>query len=34
MTSIITNTAAMAALDTLRSINSNMEETQGYVSSG
>jgi flagellin len=34
MTSIITNTAAMAALDTLRSINSNMEETQSHVSSG
>ena len=34
MTSIITNTAAMAALDTLRSINSSMEETQGHVSSG
>ena len=34
MTSIITNTAAMAALDTLRSINSAMEETQSHVSSG
>ena len=34
MTSIITNTAAMAALDTLRSINANMEETQSHVSSG
>jgi flagellin len=34
MTSIITNTAAMAALDTLRSINSSMEETQSHVSSG
>jgi flagellin len=34
MTSIITNAAAMAALDTLRSINSNMEETQSHVSSG
>jgi flagellin len=34
MTSIITNTAAMAALDTLRSINSGMEETQNHVSSG
>jgi flagellin len=34
MTSIITNTAAMAALDTLRSINSDMEETQSHVSSG
>ena len=34
MTSIITNSAAMAALDTLRSINSSMEETQSHVSSG
>ncbi|WP_137156692.1 flagellin [Rhizobium sp. FKL33] len=34
MTSIITNIQAMAALDTLRSINSGMEETQGRVSSG
>src|SRR5690349_24246927 len=34
MTSIMTNTAAMAALDTLRSINSGMEETQNRVSSG
>ncbi|MFD1328426.1 flagellin N-terminal helical domain-containing protein [Mycoplana ramosa] len=34
MTSIITNNAAMAALSTLRSINSSMEETQGRVSSG
>ena len=34
MTSIITNTAAMAALNTLRSINSDMEETQSHVSSG
>jgi len=34
MTSIITNTAAMAALNTLRSINSSMEETQSHVSSG
>ncbi len=34
MTSIITNNAAMAALSTLRSINSGMEETQGRVSSG
>jgi flagellin len=34
MTSIITNAAAMAALDTLRSINSSMEETQSHVSSG
>jgi flagellin len=34
MTSIITNSAAMAALNTLRSINSDMEETQSHVSSG
>jgi flagellin len=30
----MTNSAAMAALNTLRSINSNMEETQNHVSSG
>ncbi|MBC7280330.1 flagellin [Hoeflea sp.] len=34
MTSIMTNTAAMAALQTLRSINSDMETTQARVSSG
>ncbi|NKN34821.1 flagellin [Agrobacterium sp. a22-2] len=34
MTSIMTNTAAMAALQTLRSIDANMEETQARVSSG
>ncbi|MBD9373856.1 flagellin [Rhizobium sp. ARZ01] len=34
MTSILTNIAAMSALQTLRSINSSMEETQGRVSSG
>ncbi|MBP2235635.1 flagellin [Sinorhizobium kostiense] len=34
MTSILTNIAAMAALQTLRSIGSNMEETQAHVSSG
>ncbi|MCD2183426.1 flagellin N-terminal helical domain-containing protein [Rhizobium sp. GN54] len=34
MTSILTNVAAMSALQTLRSINSSMEETQGRVSSG
>ncbi|KQW31731.1 flagellin [Rhizobium sp. Root274] len=34
MTSILTNVAAMAALSTLRSIDSSMEETQGRVSSG
>lgn len=34
MTSILTNVAAMSALTTLRSINDNLEETQGRVSSG
>ncbi|GLR24416.1 MULTISPECIES: flagellin [Alphaproteobacteria] len=34
MTSIMTNTAAIAALDTLRSINSGLNETQNRVSSG
>ncbi|MBB4064128.1 flagellin N-terminal helical domain-containing protein [Gellertiella hungarica] len=34
MTSIITNTAAMAALQTLRSIDQSMENTQNRVSSG
>jgi len=34
MTSILTNIAAMSALETLRNINSNMETTQGRVSSG
>ena len=34
MTSILTNTAAMAALQTLRGINNNMEETQRRISSG
>ncbi|MFA7415793.1 MAG: flagellin [Rhizobium sp.] len=34
MTSLMTNTAAIAALDTLRSITSAMEETQNRVSSG
>lgn len=34
MTSILTNIAAMSALQTLRTINSGMEETQGRVSSG
>ncbi|OAP41057.1 flagellin [Sinorhizobium glycinis] len=34
MTSILTNTAAMAALQTLRSIDDNLETTQGRVSSG
>lgn len=34
MTSILTNMAAMSALQTLRSISSGMEETQGRVSSG
>jgi flagellin len=34
MTSINTNIAAMSALQTLRSINSEMETTQGRISSG
>jgi len=34
MASIMTNTAAMAALQTLRSINTEMETTQARVSSG
>ena len=34
MTSIMTNTAAMAALQTMRSINSDMEMTQSRISSG
>ena len=34
MTSIMTNTAAMAALATMRSINSDMEMTQNRISSG
>ncbi|CAN7206949.1 flagellin [Pararhizobium sp. LjRoot238] len=34
MTSILTNSAAMAALSTLRSISDGMETTQGRVSSG
>ncbi|ODT20134.1 MAG: flagellin [Kaistia sp. SCN 65-12] len=34
MTSILTNSAAMAALQTLRSIDSNMQDTQASVSSG
>ncbi len=34
MTSILTNVAAMAALQTLRSIDSDMEQTQARVSSG
>ena len=34
MTSILTNTGAMAALQTLRSINSDMETTQNRISSG
>ncbi|MFQ6184987.1 flagellin [Sinorhizobium meliloti] len=34
MTSILTNVAAMAALQTLRGIDSNMEETQARISSG
>ncbi|MCL6705507.1 hypothetical protein M8R20_00700 [Pseudomonas sp. R2.Fl] len=34
MTSVLTNTNAMAALSTLRSISSNLEETQARISSG
>lgn len=34
MTSILTNSAAMAALQTLRSITTNMEEVQNRISSG
>ncbi len=34
MTSIMTNAAAMSALQTLRSIGSNMEDTQNRISSG
>ncbi|MEA3536053.1 flagellin [Rhizobium sp. CC-YZS058] len=34
MTSIMTNAAAMAALQTLRTINDNMEQTQARISSG
>ncbi|MFB9950174.1 flagellin [Rhizobium puerariae] len=34
MTSILTNNSAMAALQTLRSISSDMETTQGRISSG
>jgi flagellin len=34
MTSILTNVSAMAAIQTLRSINTNMETTQARVSSG
>lgn len=34
MTSILTNNAAMSALQTLRSINTNLEDTQSQVSSG
>ncbi|MBB5533877.1 flagellin [Rhizobium giardinii] len=34
MTSILTNSAAMAALQTLRSINTNMEDVQSRISSG
>jgi flagellin len=34
MSSILTNTSAMAALQTLRTINNDMETTQGRISSG
>ena len=34
MTSILTNNAAMAALQTLRTIDASMQDTQARVSSG
>ncbi len=34
MTSILTNNAAMAALQTLRGVNDSLKDTQGRVSSG
>ncbi len=34
MTSVITNTSAMSALQTLRSLNSGLQSTQNHVSSG
>ncbi|PWV99804.1 flagellin-like protein, partial [Hoeflea marina] len=34
MTSIMTNSSAMSALQTLRSINNDMETTQGRISTG
>ncbi len=34
MTSIMTNAAAMAALQTLRTIDGNLETTQNKISSG
>ncbi len=34
MTSILTNVSAMAALQTLRSVNTNLQDTQNRVSSG
>ncbi len=34
MTSLLTNTSALAALQTLRSLNSGLQETQGRISSG
>jgi flagellin len=34
MSSVLTNTNAMAALATLRNISSNMEDTQARISSG
>jgi flagellin len=34
MSSILTNTAAMAALQTLRGVNQSLQDTQGRVSSG
>lgn len=34
MSSINTNSSAMVALQTLKSINSNLEKTQGEISTG
>ena len=34
MTSILTNNGAMVALQTLKSVNNNLEETQNQISTG
>lgn len=34
MSSILTNTSAMVALQTLKSINMNLAQTQGEISTG
>ena len=34
MSSILTNNSAMVALQTLKSINSNLSQTQGEISTG